>query len=222
MNASPIRCLVTAGPTREHLDPVRFLSNPSSGKMGYALAAAAAETGWRVDLVSGPVALAAPAGVTVHRVTSAAEMLAAVEELFDQSDVLIKTAAVCDFRPKQFTEHKVKKRDAALVVEFEPTVDILKTVAARKRPGQLVVGFAAETRDVENYAKRKLTEKNLDFIVANLVGPGRGFEADDNAVVLLGRDGSRAEYGPAAKTALARELIGRLREAVKPKSVAGV
>jgi len=219
MNASPIRCLVTAGPTREHLDPVRFLSNPSSGKMGYALAAAAAEAGWKVDLVSGPVALPAPAGVTVHRVTSAAEMLTAVEGLFDTSDVLIKTAAVGDFRPKQYTEHKVKKGDAALVVEFEPTVDILKTVAARKRPGQLVVGFAAETRDVENYAKRKLTEKNLDFIVANLVGPGKGFEADDNAVVLLGRDGSRAEYGPAAKTLLARELIARLREVVKSRVV---
>ncbi|MGA2053480.1 MAG: phosphopantothenoylcysteine decarboxylase, partial [Opitutales bacterium] len=145
---------MTAGPTREHLDPVRFLSNPSSGKMGYALAAAAAEIGWRVDLVSGPVALPAPSGVTVHRVTSAAEMLAAVEGLFDFCDVLLKTAAVCDFRPKQYTGHKVKKGEAALMVEFEPTVDILKTVAARKRPDQLVVGFAAETQDVENYAKR--------------------------------------------------------------------
>jgi phosphopantothenoylcysteine decarboxylase/phosphopantothenate--cysteine ligase len=217
MNASPIRCLVTAGPTREHLDPVRFLSNPSSGKMGYALAAAAAEAGWAVDLVSGPVALAAPAGVTVHRVTSAAEMLAAVQGLFDRCDVLIKTAAVCDFRPKQFTSHKVKKGDAALTVEFEPTVDILKTVAAHKRADQLVVGFAAETQDVENYAKRKLVEKNLDYIVANQVGAGRGFETDDNAVVLLGRDGARMEYGPAAKTELARQLVERLRGAVKAK-----
>ncbi len=184
--------------------------------MGYALAAAAAALGWQVDLVSGPVALAPPPGVTVHRVTSAADMLAAVEKLFDTCDVLIKTAAVSDFRPKDRLDHKVKKRDAALVVEFEPTVDILKTVAARKKPGQLVVGFAAETQDVENYARRKLAEKNLDFIVANDVGrPGAGFESDDNAVVLLGRDGSRVAFGHAPKTELARQLLERLRAKVK-------
>jgi phosphopantothenoylcysteine decarboxylase/phosphopantothenate--cysteine ligase len=219
MNASPIRCLVTAGPTREHLDPVRFLSNPSTGKMGYALAAAAAQAGWQVDLVSGPVTLPPPPGVTVRSVTTAAEMLAAVEALFDACDVLLKTAAVCDFRPKQYTGHKVKKGDAAMVVEFEPTVDILKTVAARKRPDQLVVGFAAETQDVESYARRKLVEKNLDFIVANLVGQaGTGFASDDNSVVLLGRDGTRAPYGPAPKTEVARQLIGRLRGELKGKS----
>jgi phosphopantothenoylcysteine synthetase/decarboxylase len=207
-----IRCLVTAGPTREHLDPVRFLSNPSSGKMGYALAAAAAAAGWRVELVNGPVALPPPSNVTVTRVTSAAEMFAAVDKLFDACDVLIMTAAVSDFRPKETSPQKVKKGDAALVVEFEPTTDIVKTMAARKRPGQLVVGFAAETQDVENYARRKLKEKNLDFIVANLVGqPGAGFESDDNTVVLLGRDGSRTPFGPAPKTDLARQLIAQLR-----------
>lgn len=206
----PIRCLVTAGPTREHLDPVRFLSNPSSGKMGYALAAAAAAAGWQVGLVSGPVALAAPEGVKVHRVTSAQEMFAVVKKLFPRCDVLLMCAAVSDFRPKKVFGHKVKKGRAELTIEFVPNVDILKTVAAGKRPGQLVVGFAAETKNVEAYARKKLREKNLDYIVANQVGKkGAGFEADDNAVTLIGRDGSRATYGPASKIKLAEKLIKR-------------
>jgi phosphopantothenoylcysteine decarboxylase/phosphopantothenate--cysteine ligase len=212
MKPKPIHCLVTAGPTREHLDPVRFLSNPSSGKMGYALAAAAAAAGWKVDLVSGPVALPPPARVKVHRVTSAADMFRAVKKLFKSCDVLLMCAAVSDFRPKQVFAHKVKKGKAELTVAFVPNVDILKTVAAGKHPGQLVVGFAAETKNVEAYARKKLREKNLDFIVANQVGKkGSGFEADDNAVVLIARDGSRAIFGPAPKTELARRLISRLK-----------
>jgi phosphopantothenoylcysteine decarboxylase/phosphopantothenate--cysteine ligase len=216
----PIRCLITAGPTREHLDPVRFLSNPSSGKMGYALAAAAAAAGWRVDLVSGPVALPPPENVKVTRVVSAADMLAAVEKLFTRCDVLLMCAAVSDFRPKKTFAHKVKKSRAGLVVEFEPTVDILKNVAARKRPGQLVVGFAAETSHVETYARRKLREKNLDFIIANRVGrPGAGFESDENAVILIGRDGTRAALGPAKKTELAHQLITHLQIKMQEKEV---
>lgn len=212
MKTKPIRCLVTAGPTREHLDPVRFLSNPSSGKMGYALASAATAAGWKVDLVSGPVALASPAKVKVHRVTSAQEMFLAVKKLFKTCDVLLMCAAVSDFRPKKVFAHKVKKGRAELTVEFIPNVDILKTVAAGKRPGQLVVGFAAETKNVEAYARKKLKEKNLDFIVANQVGKkGSGFEADDNAVIFIGRDGYRASFGPASKTELARQLINRLK-----------
>ncbi len=213
MKARPIRCLITAGPTREHLDPVRFLSNPSSGKMGYALAVAAAAIGWRVDLVSGPVALPTPAGVKVHAVVSAAEMFAAAKKLFYRCDVLLMSAAVSDFRPNKTAMHKVKKGQAILVIEFEPTVDILKTLAKGKKPGQLVVGFAAETRNVEGYARRKLKEKNLDFIFANRVGrAGSGFGSDDNAVVLLGRDGTREKFGPAPKTRLARELLGRIQK----------
>jgi phosphopantothenoylcysteine synthetase/decarboxylase len=213
MNARPIRCLITAGPTREHLDPVRFLSNPSSGKMGYALAAAAAAIGWRVDLVSGPVTLPPPTGVKVHSVVSAAEMFAVTKKLFNRCDVLLMSAAVSDFRPKKTTAHKVKKGQAALVIEFEPTVDILKTLAKSKKPGQLVVGFAAETRNVEAYARRKLKEKNLDFIIANRVGrSGSGFGADNNAVILIGADGTREKFGPALKTKLARQLIARLRK----------
>jgi phosphopantothenoylcysteine synthetase/decarboxylase len=213
MKARPIRCLITAGPTREHLDPVRFLSNPSSGKMGYALAAAAAAMGWRVDLVSGPVAVPPPKGVKVYQVVSAAEMLTATKRLFAGCDVLLMCAAVSDFRPKKNAAHKVKKGKAALVIEFEPTVDILKTLAKGKRSGQLVVGFAAETRNVESYARRKLREKNLDFIIANRVGRAdSGFGADNNAVLLIGRDGTREKFGPAPKIELAQQLIARLCE----------
>ena len=207
----PLRCLLTAGPTREHLDPVRFLSNASSGRMGYALAEAAAARGWVVDLVSGPVALSAPAGVRVRRVVSAAEMFAACAESFATCDVFIAVAAVADFRPRVMVSHKVKKEDAAVSVELEPTVDILKTLAARKRAGQIVIGFAAETRDVEAYARRKLVEKALDWIVANDVSrPGVGMEAADNAVVLLGRGGERAEFGPAPKRAVAEFILERI------------
>ncbi len=152
MSKQSIRCLVTAGPTREHLDPVRFLSNPSSGKMGYALALAAAALGWRVDLVSGPVALADPAGVKVQRVTSANEMFTAVKKLFPKCDVLLMCAAVSDFRPKKVFAHKVKKGEAELVIEFVPNVDILKTVAAGKtsisswRPGSARAGALSPTK----------------------------------------------------------------------------
>ena len=211
----PIRCLVTAGPTREHLDPVRFLSNPSSGKMGYALAMAAAGAGWRVDLVSGPVSLPPPAGVKIHRVVSAAEMLAAVEKLFARCDVLLMAAAVSDFRPQKTFRHKVKKGRAALVVKFAPTVDILKKVAAHKRANQFVIGFAAETKNVEASARRKLKEKYLDFIIANRVGrAGAGFESDRNAVILIARDGTRATLCPSPKTKLAKELVARFSQAI--------
>jgi phosphopantothenoylcysteine decarboxylase/phosphopantothenate--cysteine ligase len=202
------RLLITAGPTREHLDPVRFLSNGSSGRMGYALAGAAAARGCAVDLVSGPVALAAPEGVTARRVVSAAEMLAACEALFGACDALIAVAAVSDYRPRVFEPEKMKKRGGALTLELEPTPDILKTLAARKRPGQTVVGFAAETRDVEAYARRKLETKNLDWIVANDVSrPGIGMDAADNAVLLLSRSGARLAFGPAPKQAVAEFIL---------------
>ena len=203
-----IRCLITAGPTREHLDPVRFVSNGSSGKMGYALAADAVARGWQVDLVSGPVALARPPGATVHDVVSADQMFQACAPLFDPCDVFIAVAAVADYRPKAVASEKLKKTGGPLRLELVPTVDILKTLSERKRPGQVVVGFAAETRDVEDYARRKLAEKKLDWIVANDVGrPGVGMNADDNAVVLLGRNGERVAFGPAPKSAVAGFIL---------------
>jgi phosphopantothenoylcysteine decarboxylase/phosphopantothenate--cysteine ligase len=203
-----VRCLLTAGPTREHLDPVRFLSNGSSGKMGYALAAAAARRGWAVDLVSGPVSLPTPAGVTVHHVISAADMLAVCETRFDACDLFIAVAAVADYRPKVRSDQKQKKQTGPVTLELVPTVDILKTLAARKRPGQTVVGFAAETNDVETYARRKLAEKRLDWIVANDVGQaGIGMNADDNNVLLIGADGTRRTFGPAPKADVAEFIL---------------
>jgi phosphopantothenoylcysteine synthetase/decarboxylase len=203
-----LRCLITAGPTREHLDPVRFLSNGSSGRMGYALAAAAVRRGWRVDLVSGPVALAPPPGATVHPVVSAGEMFEACEPLFVGCDLFLAVAAVADYRPKICSPEKLTKGGSSWRLELVPTIDNLKTLAARKRPGQIVVGFAAETHDLEAGARRKLEEKNLDWIVANDVSrPGLGMDAADNAVILLARGGRPLPFGPAPKSAVAEFIL---------------
>ena len=160
-NASSIRCLITAGPTREFIDPVRFLSNPSTGKMGYALAEAAVAAGWTVDLVAGPVALKEPNNVILYPVVSAEEMFHHVDALFDACDVLIMAAAVSDFRPVQQHAQKQKKEKASMSIEFERTVDILKAMAQRKAH-QTVVGFAAETDNVDASARAKLEGLRLD------------------------------------------------------------
>ena len=206
-NASSIRCLITAGPTREFIDPVRYISNPSTGKMGFSIAEAAIEAGWNVDLVAGPVALEEPNGAILYPVMTAEEMLHQVDALFDACDVLIMTAAVCDFRPIVHHTHKEKKGDASMNIEFERTADILKIMSERKAH-QTVVGFSAETRDVVSYATEKLVSKKLDYIVANEVGKlGSGFAADTNEVVLIAADGSSVKLGPSTKSAIAEELI---------------
>lgn len=211
MDASTIRCLVTAGPTREHLDPVRYFSNGSSGKMGYALAEAARERGWSVDLVSGPVALDAPEGVRVHRVVSAAEMLRETERLFEDCDVLIMCAAVADFRPVQTSPGKLKKQRDRFSIEMEPTVDIARTLGAAKG-NQVLVGFAAETEELEERAQRKLVEKNMDWIVANQVGgPACAMEGDENTVLMIARSGERVRFGPALKPEVARFILDTLQ-----------
>lgn len=206
-NASSIRCLITAGPTREFIDPVRYISNPSTGKMGFSIARAAIEAGWNVDLVAGPVALEEPNGTILYPVMTAEEMFHQVDALFDACDILIMTAAVCDFRPIMHHTHKEKKGDASMIIEFERTADILKIMSERKAH-QTVVGFSAETRDVVSYAKEKLVSKKLDYIVANEVGKlGSGFAADMNEVVLIAADGSSVKLGPSTKSAIAEELI---------------
>ncbi len=185
------------------------MSNPSSGKMGYALAEAALRTGWEVDLVSGPTSLLKPEGAIVYPVVTGEEMFCKINSLFELCDILIMTAAVMDYRPRHYSEQKVKKTGAGLVVELEPVVDILKTVAAGKKH-QLVVGFAAETENIEAFARRKLIQKNADFIVANQVGvPDSGFEADNNRVTLIDHSGEACNFGPESKLAIAKELIAR-------------
>jgi len=213
MSASTIRCLVSAGPTREYFDPVRYVSNPSSGRMGYAIAEAAAEAGWTVDLVSGPTSLPEPEhpDILFYPVETGEEMFRQIDALFDPCDILIMTAAVCDMRPKQPRIKKVKKEDMQMTVEFEPVPDILKTMAARKQPGQTVVGFAAETDRVEDYALGKLQAKKLDWICANKVGGAdSAFESEQNKLIVLGKDGQREVLGPASKVEIARKLVALL------------
>jgi phosphopantothenoylcysteine decarboxylase/phosphopantothenate--cysteine ligase len=201
------RCLISAGPTREYLDPVRFLSNPSTGKMGYALAVAAREQGWDVVLVSGPVALSAPDGVHLISVQSAMEMERELKQQFGEADLLIMSAAVGDFRPRQIASQKIK-RGGVLTLELEPIPDILAGLAAVRRVGQTLVGFAAETENLEQYARAKLIAKNVDWIVANRVDiPGQGFASDQNAVEVFSRTDSRYTFGPAPKLEIARQLM---------------
>lgn len=201
-----LHVLVTAGPTREAIDPVRFISNRSSGKMGYAVAAAAAEAGARVVLVSGPVALPVPARVECVQVETAAEMHAAVLAHAADCDIFIGTAAVADYRPQTAAEHKLKKQAAALHLDFERTADILAAVAAL-HPAPFTVGFAAETERLAEHARGKRMAKSLDMIAANWVNvPGQGFEADENALTLYW-EGGECELPRAPKEQLARALI---------------
>ena len=187
--------LVTAGPTEEPIDPVRFITTRSSGKMGYAVAEAAAARGAKVTLVSGPVALDAPAGVDRVPVRTACEMLQSASDPFERCDIAVFTAAVADMRPAAPVAHKLKKSssdDADLLsrIELVENPDILATLAARKRDDQVIVGFAAETDDVVANAQRKLASKHADFIVANRVGEGVAFGTDDNQATLVLVDGS--------------------------------
>lgn len=201
----PLRFLITAGPTREFLDPIRFISNRSSGKMGYALARAARHYG-NVTLVSGPVALKPPRGVTIVPVTTAHEMAEAVLARFSDTDVVIMAAAVCDFRPRRVATRKIKKARFRGVLELVPTVDILARLGRRKSH-QLLVGFAAETDALEAHALDKLRRKNLDLIVAN---DARAMEADTNRVTLLYRDGHVERLPEMPKAHVAREILRRL------------
>jgi phosphopantothenoylcysteine decarboxylase / phosphopantothenate---cysteine ligase len=204
------RVLITAGPTRERIDPVRFISNRSSGKMGFAVAQAAREAGAAVVLICGPVSLPTPTGVTRVDVESAADMLAAVLTELAGTDVFISTAAVADYRPVRAAEHKIKKTSETMELAMERTADVLATVAARAdRP--FVVGFAAETEAVEQNARTKLMKKNLDMIAANEVGHDKAFDCEDNQLIVLSRNG-RHELGRAGKLTLARGLIALIAE----------
>ena len=205
------KVVVTAGPTRERIDPVRFISNRSSGKMGYAVAQAAREAGAEVILVSGPVALAAPAGVTRVNVESAREMLAAVQSALEGADIYIGAAAIADYEPASVSAQKIKKSSDTMTLSLVKAPDILASVAAlERRP--FVVGFAAETQDVEQNARAKLEGKRLDMIAANLVGDGIAFDQDENSLLLLWQ-GGREELATCGKLELARKLVARIAAA---------
>ena len=200
------RVLITAGPTREPIDPVRFISNRSSGKMGFAVAAAAREAGAEVVMICGPVALATPPGIRRIDVESAADMLQAVQNEIRRDDIFISTAAVADYRPAQAAEHKIKKNEENLSLQMARTTDIIGTLAAGAQRPAFVVGFAAETDTVEQNARTKMLRKNLDMIAANEVGHDKAFDCADNELIVLWRTG-RKLLPRAAKTHLARELI---------------
>ena len=218
--AKPVRAdytgltvMVTAGPTREPLDPVRFISNRSSGRMGYALARAAAERGARVLLISGPTALEPPPGVDFFPVESAREMYAAVMDKFSLADVIIKTAAVADYRPEEAYEQKIKKGDA-LSVKLVRNPDILQELGSQKG-ARFLVGFAAETENLLENAREKMTNKNLDLIVANdLTQEGVGFAKETNEVCLIFRDGRVEELPLMLKSELSHLILERVRAAI--------
>lgn len=206
-----LHVLVTAGPTREEIDPVRCLSNHSSGKMGYAVAAAARAAGARVTLISGPVALEAPAGVGRIDVLSAQQMLDAVMAQAPAADIVVAAAAVADYRPRRRAAQKIKRGAPVMTLELEPVPDILAAVAGlARRP--FIVGFAAETQDLERNARHKLTAKALDMIAANLVGvPGVGFDGDDNELEVYWPGGGR-RLPRQSKARLAGQLITTIAE----------
>lgn len=209
-----LNVLITAGPTRERLDPVRYLTNRSSGKMGFAVAAAAREAGAHVTLVTGPVHLPTPAGVTRINIESAREMYAAVHRHVSESDIFIAAAAVADFQPVTVAKQKIKKQAGGVKLDLEPAPDIVKSVAdMAKRP--LVVGFAAETNDVEENARSKLKRKKLDMIAANQVGDGLAFDCEDNALTVLW-PGGKTEVARAPKMDVARELIALIAKRLPP------
>jgi len=197
--------LVTAGPTREPIDPVRYISNRSSGKMGYALASAAAAQGANVILVSGPVVLGEPAGVEVVHVQTAEEMYDATHDRMGDVDIFIGAAAVADYQPSAVSDQKIKKNEETMQIELTRCKDILASVASLES-APFTVGFAAETENVRDYALGKLDKKRLDMIVANRVGEGIGFDADDNMIEVHCRGGEQ-KFATAAKTDLARQII---------------
>ena len=211
LDFSGVNILVTAAGTREPIDPVRYIGNRSSGKMGYAIAEAARDLGANVTLISGPSALTPLAGVNFFKVESARDMRRLVLENFPESQIVIKAAAVADYRVKNVADHKIKKNDEELTLVLEKNPDILKELGQKKQKGQVLVGFAAETQNLIQYAQSKLEKKNLDMIVANDVSkPQAGFNVDTNLIKLLKRDGSIEELPLMSKKDLAYIILNHV------------
>ena len=204
----PLKCLISAGPTREWIDPVRFISNPSSGKMGYAIAKEARDMGFEVCLISGPVELPKPIGIEVVDVESALDMKRAIDEKFSFYDWVIMTAAVCDHRSKSSSKIKLSKEHFPENLSMTRNPDILKDLGKKKSKRQLLVGFAAETHMVLESARKKLKQKNLDWIVANDVSKtNQGFSSDQNEVTLMNSDGLESQIARADKSVIAKEIL---------------
>lgn len=221
------RIIVTAGPTREKIDPVRYLSNHSTGKMGYAIAKTAACRGAEVTLISGPSNLKTPAGVNRVSVTSAQDMFSEMQKRYEEADIIIKAAAVADYRPQIAEDRKIKKKEGDWNLILERNPDILQWLGSHKTK-QILVGFAAETNDVEDNALSKLKRKNLDFIVANdLTDKDSGFAKDTNRVVIYGADGSRTELPVMHKEDVAEKILDcvqalyKIKMSQKQKNVLG-
>lgn len=212
-----VNVLITAGPTREAIDPVRFLTNRSSGKMGYAIAAAAQELGAEVTLVSGPVSLETPAGVKRINVESAEDMLYTTREQAQQANILIATAAVADYTPAHVADHKIKKSNALLQLEMTRTTDILATIN-QEFPQLFSVGFAAETRDLLSYARSKLERKGVQMVAANSVANGKAFDKDSNALEVVWKDGSHS-FPEMSKTQLACELMKLITQRYQTRTI---
>jgi phosphopantothenoylcysteine decarboxylase/phosphopantothenate--cysteine ligase len=206
-----MKIVISAGPTREKIDAVRFISNRSSGKMGYALATAAAESGMEVVLVSGPTGLLQPANIEFIKVETAVQMSDAIKAVSSDADIVIMSAAVADYRPANVLQGKLKKSPGNLQLELERTEDILASLGKIKKPGQILCGFAAETDNIISNAKEKLSRKNLDWIIANDIGKsGQGFASDCNAVTMIGAEGQYIEFELADKTIIAQQIIAQL------------
>jgi len=204
----PLKCLISAGPTREWIDPVRFISNPSSGKMGYAIAKEARDMGFEVCLISGPVELPKPIGIEVVDVESALDMKRAIDEKFSFYDWVIMTAAVCDHRSERSSKIKLSKEHFPENLSMTRNPDILKDLGKKKSKRQLLVGFAAETHMVLESARKKLKQKNLDWIVANDVSKtNQGFSSDQNEVTLINSDGLESQIARADKSVIAKEIL---------------
>ena len=213
------KVVVTAGPTREKLDPVRFLTNYSSGKMGYAMAEAASKLGAETILISGPVAIEAPQNVKLVNVESTEDMFLAVLDHFDTASIVVKTAAVADYKAKEIHPQKMKKKEGEVTIALEKTTDILSELGKRKT-SQILVGFAAETNDVVHYAKGKLQKKNADYIIANDVTEvGSGFGTETNAVTLVGKNDVDIHFPQTSKKELALQLFRKIIELEKDEAL---
>jgi phosphopantothenoylcysteine decarboxylase/phosphopantothenate--cysteine ligase len=205
------KLLLTAGPTQEAIDPVRYISNHSSGKMGYAIAEKARDLGAQVTLISGPTSIPNPPGITTIRVRSADQMLAEVLAVSKEQDIMIMSAAVVDYAPATVSDTKIKKKDAEFTLELRKTADILKTVGQNKLPGQFLAGFALETDHAEEHAKQKLASKNLDMIVLNsLQDEGAGFGHDTNKITIFDKNDGIERYPLKSKSEVASDILEKI------------